>query len=216
MSHSSPSALPRRQPCRSPRLSRRRNRPLERATISTVVRSILLVTAVWSIATASYFVYRDDVLTRVIGRQQNTYEKFVAQVDRIMSGQSLAQKQVEQQLTSLQQRQATLEQHTSQLSDLLTQSRNGWPESGTIESKPLLSLFEKPSATIAAIAHIESAKQVNQAIVDDKKARPDRKRRRAHVIRRRIPQAATVAGRQAPTTTAGQTAFVGTAGQQNY
>ncbi len=218
MSHSSPSALPRRRPRRSPRPSRRRDRPAERVVISTVVRSVLVVTAVWSIAIASYFAYRDDVLTRVIGRQQNTYEKFAAQVDRIVSGQSLDQKHVEQQLASLQQRQATLEQRTSQLSDVSSQTRNGWPTSGTIESTPPLSLIETPSAPIGAIAHVESAKQVNQAIVDDKKARPTRKHRWAHVIRRRMPQASTVAGRtqQAPTTTAGRTALVGTVGQQNY
>ena len=114
----SPSSSPvrRRRPRRPPR---GRNRPPQRVAISTVVRSVLVVTAVSSIAIGTYFAFTNGVLTRLIGRQQNTYEDHIfelrAQIDRQYSDQ----KQVEQQLTALLQRQETLEQRTPALtSDL--------------------------------------------------------------------------------------------------
>ena len=82
----------------------------------------LVIMAVWSIATGTYFAFRDNVLTRLIGRQaemQFAYEDRIAelraQVDRITSRQLLDQEQFEQKLDSLLQRQSTLEQRTSAL-----------------------------------------------------------------------------------------------------
>ena len=87
-----------------------------------IVVGTLVVMAVWSIATGSYFAFREDVLTRLIGRQaqmQFAYEDRIAelraQVDRITSRQLLDQEQYEQKLNALLQRQATLEQRTSAL-----------------------------------------------------------------------------------------------------
>jgi murein DD-endopeptidase MepM/ murein hydrolase activator NlpD len=65
MSPSSSPVLHSRRPRRPSRPSRGRNRPLERVAISTVVRSALVVTAVWSIATGTYFASSDDVVTRL-------------------------------------------------------------------------------------------------------------------------------------------------------
>src|SRR5665213_714932 len=63
----------------------------------------LVVMAVWSVATGSYFAFSNDVLTRLIGRQaelQFAYEDRIAelrgQVDRITSRQLLDQEQFEQ------------------------------------------------------------------------------------------------------------------------
>ena len=88
-----------------------------------IVVGTLVVMAVWSIATGTYFAFREDVLTRLIGRQaemQFAYEDRIAelraQVDRITSRQLLDQEQFEQKLSALLQRQATLEQRTSALS----------------------------------------------------------------------------------------------------
>ena len=112
----SPSSSPvrRRRPRRPPRPSRGRNRPPRRVAIATVVRSVLVVAAVSSITIGTYFAFTDDVLTRLIGRQQNTYDdqiaKLRAQIDLIVSSQVLDQKQVEQQLTELLQRQKMLQQ----------------------------------------------------------------------------------------------------------
>jgi murein DD-endopeptidase MepM/ murein hydrolase activator NlpD len=87
-----------------------------------IVVGTLVIMAVWSIATGSYFAFRDNVLTRLIGRQaemQFAYEDRIAelraQVDRIMSRQLLDQEQFEKKLNTLLQRQATLEQRTSAL-----------------------------------------------------------------------------------------------------
>ena len=87
-----------------------------------IVVGTLVVMAVWSIATGTYFAFREDVLTRLIGRQaemQFAYEDRIAelraQVDRITSRQLLDQEQFEQKLSALLQRQATLEQRTSAL-----------------------------------------------------------------------------------------------------
>jgi murein DD-endopeptidase MepM/ murein hydrolase activator NlpD len=136
MSPSSSPVLQRRRSRGLPRPSRGRNRPPQRAAVSAVMTAIrsrlpaigsaLAVAAVWSIA--AYFAFGSDVLTRLTARQtemQITYEDHIAElrarVDRVVSGKFLDQKQVEQQLTALLQRQATLEQHTSALSgDLST------------------------------------------------------------------------------------------------
>jgi murein DD-endopeptidase MepM/ murein hydrolase activator NlpD len=87
-----------------------------------IVVGALVIMAVWSIATGTYFTFRDNVLTRLIGRQakmQFAYEDRIAelraQVDRIMSRQLLDQEQFEKKLNTLLQRQATLEQRTTTL-----------------------------------------------------------------------------------------------------
>jgi murein DD-endopeptidase MepM/ murein hydrolase activator NlpD len=98
----------------------------------------LVVMAVWSIATGTYFAFREDVLTRLIGRQadmQIAYEDRIAelraQVDRITSRQLLDQEQFEQKLNELLRREAMLESRTNALGgEVLT---------GSIKSdKPLL------------------------------------------------------------------------------
>jgi murein DD-endopeptidase MepM/ murein hydrolase activator NlpD len=77
---------------------------------------------VWSIATGTYFAFRENVLTRLVGRQaemQFAYEDRIAelraQVDRVMGRQLLDQEQFEQKLNTLLKRQATLEQRTNTL-----------------------------------------------------------------------------------------------------
>src|SRR4029077_3486310 len=87
-----------------------------------IVVGTLVIMAVWSIGTGTYFAFRDNVLTRLIGRQaemQFAYEDRIAelraQVDRIMSRQLLDQEQFEKKLNSLLQRQSTLEQRASAL-----------------------------------------------------------------------------------------------------
>src|SRR5690348_2625656 len=64
--------------------------------------------AVWTSATGTYFAFRDNILTRLIGRQtemQFAYEDRIAelraQVDRIMSRQLLDQEQFEKKLNTL-------------------------------------------------------------------------------------------------------------------
>src|SRR5262245_47353420 len=63
----------------------------------------LVIMGVWSVTTATYFAFREDVLTRLIARQaemQFGYEDRIAdlraQVDRMSSRQLLDQEQYEQ------------------------------------------------------------------------------------------------------------------------
>ena len=100
----------------------------DRPRCAWIVVGTLVIMAIWSIATGTYFAFREDVLTRLIGRQaqmQFAYEDRIAelraQVDRITSRQLLDQEQFEQKLKDLLQRQATLEQRTNALAgDVLT------------------------------------------------------------------------------------------------
>ena len=101
-----------------------RSRPRERVAAPTTVamrlrtlaiRYVLVVTAVWLIVTGTYFVFHNDVLTRLIGEQaklQNTYEDRIAglraQIDRIIRQKRLDQKQVEQRVNVLLQQQARM------------------------------------------------------------------------------------------------------------
>jgi hypothetical protein len=123
----SPSSSPvrRRRPRRPPR---GRSRPSQRVAISTVVRSVLVVTAVSSIAIGTYFAFTNGVLTRLIGRQQNTYEDHIFELRAQIDRQYFDQKQVEQQLTALLQRQEKLEQRTSALTGDLSATGTIKPE----------------------------------------------------------------------------------------
>jgi len=113
-----------------------------------IVVGTLVVMAVWSIATGTYFTFREDVLTRLIGRQaqmQFAYEDRIAelraQVDRITSRQLLDQEQFEQRLKSLLQRQATLEQRTNALAGEMLTTGSIDP---THHASPKRSLVDRP------------------------------------------------------------------------
>ncbi|HEX2215781.1 MAG TPA: M23 family metallopeptidase [Xanthobacteraceae bacterium] len=103
---------------------------------------ILLIMALWSAGTATYFAFRDDLLTRLIARQadmQYAYEDRIAelraQVDRLTSRQLLDQEQVERRIELLAQRQGMLESRGSVLSTLPDQA-----PTGLIKPKPSLRL----------------------------------------------------------------------------
>jgi murein DD-endopeptidase MepM/ murein hydrolase activator NlpD len=90
-----------------------------------IIVGSLVIMAGWSAVTATYFAFRDDVLTRLIGRQaqmQFAYEDRIAdlraQVDRVASRQLLDQEQFEKRLEQIARRQATLESRASALSTL--------------------------------------------------------------------------------------------------
>jgi murein DD-endopeptidase MepM/ murein hydrolase activator NlpD len=90
-----------------------------------IIVGSLVVMAGWSTMTATYFAFRDDVLTRLLARQaqmQYAYEDRIAdlrgQVDRLASRQLLDQEQVESKLDQIARRQAMLESRSSALSSL--------------------------------------------------------------------------------------------------
>jgi murein DD-endopeptidase MepM/ murein hydrolase activator NlpD len=111
-----------------------------------IVVGTLVVMGVWSIATGTYFAFREDVLTRLIGRQadmQFAYEDRIAElrgeVDRITSRQLLDQEQFERKLNALLKRQAMLESRTAAIAgDVLT--------TGSIKPARLAPADEAPAA----------------------------------------------------------------------
>jgi murein DD-endopeptidase MepM/ murein hydrolase activator NlpD len=85
----------------------------------------VIVMAGWSITTATYFAFRDDVLKDLMARQaeqQYAYEDRIAElrarIDRTTSRQLLDQEQFEQKLDDLLHRQSTLESRATSLSGL--------------------------------------------------------------------------------------------------
>src|SRR5262245_52771058 len=112
----------------------------------------LLVMALWSAGTATYFAFRDDLLTRLIARQaemQHAYEDRItelrAQVDRLTSRQLLDQEQVEQRIGHLMRRQSTLESRAATI--------NGLPDLAPTGSiKPARSTLARPESAGASLA----------------------------------------------------------------
>lgn len=85
----------------------------------------LVVMGCWTVITATYFAFEEDVLTRLLARQaemQFTYEDRIAdmraQVDRVTSRQLLDQEQFEKKLETLIRRQTTLESRATTLGTL--------------------------------------------------------------------------------------------------
>ncbi len=90
-----------------------------------IVVGTVTVLGVWSAATATYFAFRDDVLTRLLARQaemQYAYEDRIAElrakVDRATSRQLLDQEQFDQKLDQIMRRQTTLESRATALGAL--------------------------------------------------------------------------------------------------
>jgi murein DD-endopeptidase MepM/ murein hydrolase activator NlpD len=112
------------------------------------------VMGLWTLTTATYFAFRDDVLTRLIGRQaemQFAYEDRIAelraQVDRISSRQLLDQEQFEQKLDAMLRRQSTLEQRSSTLGGLPDHLTTGSIPRGPARATtdPIRTVPSKPS-----------------------------------------------------------------------
>ncbi|HYY36426.1 MAG TPA: M23 family metallopeptidase [Xanthobacteraceae bacterium] len=85
----------------------------------------LVIMAGWSITTAAYFAFREDVLTGLVARQsemQLAYEDRIAelraQIDRFSSRQMLDQEQYEKKLEQILRRQAALESRADALNGL--------------------------------------------------------------------------------------------------
>ena len=121
-----------------------------------IVVGTLVIMAIWTITTATYFAFREDVLTQLVGREaemQFSYEDRIAelraQIDRLSSRQLLDQDQYEQRLQQLQRRQATLESRATALGALpdpiATGSIKAPPRSGS--GSPQRVAPAKPSPT---------------------------------------------------------------------
>jgi murein DD-endopeptidase MepM/ murein hydrolase activator NlpD len=121
-----------------------------------IVVGTVTVLGMWSAATATYFAFRDDVLTRLIARQaemQYAYEDRIAElrakVDRTTSRQLLDQEQFDKKLDQIMKREATLESRATALGampditgSIRPPARNGAatndaPASGTPKPSPI-------------------------------------------------------------------------------
>jgi murein DD-endopeptidase MepM/ murein hydrolase activator NlpD len=120
-----------------------------------VVGTVVLL-GIWSAATATYFAFRDDVLTRLIARQaemQYAYEDRIAElrakVDRTTSRQLLDQEQFDQKLDQIMRRQTALESRATALGAIPDTAATGsirpsargaaadTPSSGTPKPSPI-------------------------------------------------------------------------------
>ena len=121
-----------------------------------IVVGTIVALGMWSAATATYFAFRDDVLTRLIARQaemQYAYEDRIAElrakVDRTTSRQLLDQEQFDQKLDQIMRRQTALESRATALGTIPDTAATGsirpqargaaaeMPASGTPKPKPI-------------------------------------------------------------------------------
>jgi murein DD-endopeptidase MepM/ murein hydrolase activator NlpD len=119
-----------------------------------VVGTVVLL-GMWSAATATYFAFRDDVLTRLIGRQaemQYAYEDRIAElrakIDRTTSRQLLDQEQFDQKLEQILRRQTTLESRATALGAISDPSVTGSirsPSRSTVAGETASPAMPKPS-----------------------------------------------------------------------
>jgi murein DD-endopeptidase MepM/ murein hydrolase activator NlpD len=118
-----------------------------------IVVGTVTTLGMWSAATATYFAFRDDVLTRLIARQaemQYAYEDRIAElrakVDRATSRQLLDQEQFDQKLEQIMRRQTALESRASALGAIpdITGSVRA-PSRGAAATEPAASGVPKPS-----------------------------------------------------------------------
>jgi murein DD-endopeptidase MepM/ murein hydrolase activator NlpD len=120
-----------------------------------IVVGTVTVLGMWSAATATYFAFRDDVLTRLVARQaemQYAYEDRIAElrakVDRTTSRQLLDQEQFDQKLDQIMRRQTTLESRATALGaipDALVTGSVRSPSRGTNPVDTAASGTPKPS-----------------------------------------------------------------------
>src|SRR6201991_110983 len=120
-----------------------------------IVIGTVTVLGMWSAATATYFAFRDDVLTRLIARQaemQYAYEDRIAElrarVDRTTSKQLLDQEQYDQKLNQIMKRQALLESRATALNampDAAVTGSIGKPPARASQLNDSPSAIPKPS-----------------------------------------------------------------------
>jgi murein DD-endopeptidase MepM/ murein hydrolase activator NlpD len=136
----------------------------------------VVIMAGWSLITATYFAFRDDVLKSLLARQaeqQYAYEDRIAElrarIDRTTSRQLLDQEQFEQKLDDLIRRQGTLESRAAALNGIVEPVTTGSikpaargapePAPGTPRGRDRQSFLESDSAP----AHRQAGKDADVA-----------------------------------------------------
>ena len=105
----------------------------------------LVIMAGWSVMTATYFAFQDDVLARMVSQEaemQSAYEDRIAemraQVDRVTSRHMLEQEQIEQKIEQIVRRQSVLEQRATSLGTVTDPASTGSvrpPRNGSVTPK---------------------------------------------------------------------------------
>jgi murein DD-endopeptidase MepM/ murein hydrolase activator NlpD len=160
----------------------------------------MVIMAGWSLATGTYFAFKDDVLSRLIARQkeqQYAYEDRIAelraQIDRIASRQLLDQEQFEQKLEQIVRRQSTLESRASTLAGVPDSAPTGSINKG----RPMPLPDNAPAAASPKPSPI-SASPISDTVIFT--TPPDRE---ARLESRVLPTVATRAAANAKVATAG-------------
>ena len=128
----------------------------------------VVIMAAWSIASATYLAFRDDVLRTLITRQaeqQFAYEDRIAelraQIDRTTSRQLLDQEQFEQKLDELLRRQSLLESRATALGSGTDPATTGSIRPGAKPSEPATGSQRsdrgRQSSIGAALSRLEAA-----------------------------------------------------------
>ncbi len=162
-----------------------------------IVVGTLVIMAVWSVATGTYFAFREDVLSGLIGRQarmQIAYEDRIAElrgeIDRITSRQLLDQNLFERRLDGLLKRQSLLEDRTTALADdgLATGSiRRGKPDKDAQLRYPANLRSAENAAgldgMLARVSHsLDRVEQRQTVLLDGIEQHYDRKARRIRSV----------------------------------
>ena len=150
-----------------------------------IVVGTIVILGMWSAATATYFAFRDDVLTRLIARQaemQYAYEDRIAElrskVDRTTSRQLLDQEQFDQKLDQIMRRQTALESRATALGTIPDSAATGsirppargaaadTPSSGTPKPSPI-------SDTVIFVAPPDREARLESRVPTAVKAQPN-------------------------------------------
>ena len=117
----------------------------------TIVGTLVIMGG-WSVVTATYFAFHDDVLTRLIARQtemQFAYEDRIAemrgQVDRVTSRQLLDQEHFERKLETLLRRQSALESRAAAIGAVADPTVTGSIRPSTRSAPPETTPLPRPS-----------------------------------------------------------------------
>jgi murein DD-endopeptidase MepM/ murein hydrolase activator NlpD len=129
-----------------------------RPALFWIMAAAFVIMGGWSLATAAYFAFHDDVIKGMIARQlsqQYAYEDRIAelrtQMDRTTSRQLLSQEQLQQKIDELVRRQTALESRTDALSGLADPGVTGTTKPGlrgsaepTFKSAPPVDVILSP------------------------------------------------------------------------
>jgi murein DD-endopeptidase MepM/ murein hydrolase activator NlpD len=117
----------------------------------TVVGSLVIM-AGWSVMTATYFAFQDDVLSRMMSHEaemQSAYEDRIAemraQVDRVTSRHMLEQEQLEQKVEQIVRRQSLLEQRATSLGTVTDPATTGSVRAPRNQATPKASPISVPA-----------------------------------------------------------------------